>query len=253
MHVPKHTGVNYFPMRHLAYRPIAVMLCLLLVAAVPAHAGPVSFADVIQLIVARQDGRVDMDLRLRSGAQRGQTPAASNSGSTQAKGSAVSAPASDGDTISTSPQDNSATIETIDVGEVTGTICECGEFLLPSDEVAGFPKWPLLAFAAVPLLFLKGVNGGNGSDTDSFSQPPPVVTIPNTPVSTTPTPTPTTPVVTPTPTPILTATPAQPIPEPATLLLFGSGLLALGAEKKRRHARRNRASVSAETEGGRTC
>ena len=56
-----------------------------------------------------------------------------------------------------------------------------------------------------------------------------------------------------TPTPILTPTPAQPIPEPATLLLFGSGLLALGAEKKRRHARRNRASVSAETEGGRTC
>ena len=248
MHVPKHTGANYFTMRHLAYRPIAAMLCLLLAAAVPAHAGPVSFADVIQLIVARQDGRVDMDLRLRSGAQGGQTPAAANSGSTQAKGSAVSAPASDGDTISTSPQDNSATIETIDVGEVTGTICECGEFLLPSDEVAGFPKWPLFALAAVPLFFLNGGDGGNGGDTDSFSQPPPVVSIPNTPVLTTPTP----PLVlTPTPTPTLT--PTQPIPEPATLLLFGTSLLALGAGKRRRNARRNRASVSAETEGGQSC
>jgi len=222
------------------------MLCLLLAAAVPAHAGPVSFADVIQLIVARQDGRVDMDLRLRSGAQGGQTPAAANSGSTQAKGSAVSAPASDGDTISTSPQDNSATIETIDVGEVTGTICECGEFLLPSDEVAGFPKWPLFALAAVPLFFLNGGDGGNGGDTDSFSQPPPVVTIPNTPGATTPTPTPI-------PTPTLTPTPPQPIPEPATLLLFGSGLLALGAEKRRRRARRNRSETSAETEGGQSC
>ena len=246
MHVPKHTGANYFTMRHLAYRPIAAMLCLLLAAAVPAHAGPVSFADVIQLIVARQDGRVDMDLRLRSGAQGGQTPAAANSGSTQAKGSAVSAPASDGDTISTSPQDNSATIETIDVGEVTGTICECGEFLLPSDEVAGFPKWPLFALAAVPLFFLNGGDGGNGGDTDSFSQPPPVVTIPNTPGATTPTPTPI-------PTPTLTPTPPQPIPEPATLLLFGSGLLALGAEKRRRRARRNRSETSAETEGGQSC
>ncbi|HVF86705.1 MAG TPA: PEP-CTERM sorting domain-containing protein [Pyrinomonadaceae bacterium] len=245
-------------MRHLAYRPIAVMLCLLLAAAVPAHAGPVNLADVIQLIVARQDGRVDMDLRLRSGAQGGQTPvaangvASSNGGGTQAKGSAVGASSSGSDTISTSLQDNSATIETIDVGEVTGTICECGEILLPSDEVAGFPKWPLFALAAVPLFFLNGGNGGNGGDTDSFSQPPPVVTIPNTPVLTTPTPTPP-PVLTPTPTPILTPTPPQPIPEPATLLLFGSGLLALGAEKRRRHARRNRTGTSAETEGGQSC
>ncbi|HVF28158.1 MAG TPA: PEP-CTERM sorting domain-containing protein [Pyrinomonadaceae bacterium] len=235
-------------MRHLAYRPIAVMLCLMLAAAVPAHAGPVSFADVIQLIVVRQDGRVDMNLRLRSSAQEGQTPAAgggaSNSGGAGAKGSAVSAPASDSVATSIGTQDISATIETIDVGEVTGTICECGEILIPSDEVAGFPKWPLYALAAVPLFFLNG-GGGNGGDTDSFSQPPPVVTIPNTPASTTPTP-----VLTPTPTPTLP--PTQPIPEPTTLLLLGSSLLALGAEKRRRHVRRNR-MTSAETEGGQSC
>ncbi|MDQ3685241.1 MAG: PEP-CTERM sorting domain-containing protein [Acidobacteriota bacterium] len=236
-------------MRHQAYRPIAVMLCLLLAAAVPAHAGPVSFADVIQLIVARRDGRVDMDLRLRPGAQGGQTPAASgsatsNNGGEQAKGSAVSAPALDGGTISTGTQDNSATIETIDVGEVSGTICECGEILIPSDEVAGFPKWPLFALAAVPLFFLNG--GGNGGDSESFSQPPPLVAIPNNPISPVPTITPTT-----TPTPTLTP-PPQPIPEPATLLLFGTSLLALGAGKRRRNARRNHAT-SAETEGGRSC
>ena len=33
---------------------------------------------------------------------------------------------------------------------VEGTICDCGEILIPG----GFPKWPLLFLAAIPLFFI---------------------------------------------------------------------------------------------------
>ncbi|HEU4435118.1 MAG TPA: hypothetical protein VFR51_17155, partial [Pyrinomonadaceae bacterium] len=83
-------------------------------------------------------------------------------------------------------------------GEVDGTICDCGEILIAG---GGFPKWPLLFLAAVPIAFIP--------DCDDCEQNEP-----------TPTPTPTPP-STPTPTP-------TPTPEPASLLLFGSGLVAAG-------------------------
>ena len=98
-------------------------------------------------------------------------------------------------------------VEVIEEAEVEGTICDCGELLIPG---GGFPKWPLLFLAAVPLVFI--------NDCDDCDENP----------ISTPTPTPPPPTPTPTPT-----------PEPASLLLFGTGLLAVGAGLRRRRRNRN--------------
>ena len=63
----------------------------------------------------------------------------------------------------------------------------------------GFPKWPLLFLAAIPFFFIHGC--------DDCETPPP-------------------------PTP-----PDEVIPEPASLLLFGTSLAAVGASLRRRYAR----------------
>lgn len=99
-------------------------------------------------------------------------------------------------------------VEVIEEAEVEGTICDCGEILIPGG--AGFPKWPLLFLAAVPLVF---INNCDDCDENPITQPTP------TPPPPTPTPTPT--------------------PEPATLLLFGTGLMAVGASLRRRRRARN--------------
>jgi hypothetical protein len=103
-------------------------------------------------------------------------------------------------------------------GEVDGTICDCGEILIAG---GGFPKWPLLFLAAVPIPFIPD------KETDS-----------------TPTPTPTPPTQ-PTPTP-------TPTPEPASLLIFGTGLVAVGAGLRRRYNRAKLASQIQSTEGERS-
>ena len=95
-------------------------------------------------------------------------------------------------------------VEIIEEAEVEGTICDCGDFIIPG----GFPKWPLLFLTAVPLVFI--------NECDDCDENP----------QSTPTPTPPPPTPTPTPT-----------PEPASLLLFGTSLLAAGAGLRRRYAR----------------
>ena len=97
-------------------------------------------------------------------------------------------------------------------GEVDGTICDCGEILIAG---GGFPKWPLLFLAAVPIAFIP--------DCDNCEQNEP-----------TPTPTPTPPSI-PTPTP-------TPTPEPASLLIFGTGLVAFGAGLRHRYRKAKLAS-----------
>lgn len=95
-------------------------------------------------------------------------------------------------------------VDITEEGEVEGTICDCGEILIAG---GGFPKWPLLFLTAVPLAFI---------DTDDDCK---------TCDQSTPTPTPT-------PSPNNTPTPT---PEPASLLLFGTSLLAFGAGLRRRY------------------
>jgi len=205
------------------------MLSVLLIAAVPAQADTIRFGDVISLATINgQSGRPNVDLRLRSVTQQSgttqqqrQTPSAGNNSQerknaqTPAEGTSPAGNADEsitGTNVSVQQQPGAVQVETIELGDIQGTICDCGEIgPLPG---GGFPKLPFLALAGLPLLFL-------GGDSDT---PPGNFII--TPPPTTPTP------------------PAPEIPEPATLLLLGSGLAALGAG-----ARRRRQTAAANSDG----
>ena len=104
-------------------------------------------------------------------------------------------------------------VDYVEEAEVEGSVCDCGDI---PPLVGGFPKWPLLFLAAVPLAFIHTCDDCNNDTTPTPTPTPP----------TTPTPTP--PPATPTPTPV---------PEPASLLLLGTGLLAAGAGLRRRYGK----------------
>jgi PEP-CTERM motif len=211
-------------MRSRAFRPIAPILAVLLLTSGPVHAGPVAISEVIQVVGNHQN---PPDLRLRSLTQTASTPISQVKGSAatsspQSGGSVINSSGSllDGVAVISNPQRG---VEIIDQGDVEGTICDCGEILIP---VGGFPKWPLLFLAAIPLFF---IDTGDDIETPTFTATPPVI-----------------PQVTPTPTP-----PPQtpvPIPEPASLFLFGSGLAACAAGLRRRQLKVKLARVDAEKE-----
>ena len=200
-------------MKHQALRPVALMLSVLLATSAPAHAGTIHFVDVMR---AAAEGRrsPSAELRLRAIQQQGgKAPATGVQGAPG--GGSNSNPATndtsklpDGTTggnpisiISPEPvSTQQGNVETIDLGDVTGTVCDCGEIPVEALPKGGFPLWPLLGLAGIPLFFI-----------DRGDKPPP-----DNPPGPTPTP--------------------PGIPEPATLLLFGSGLLALSARARRRRA-----------------
>jgi hypothetical protein len=202
-----------------AFRPIAIMLSLLIMASVPVQAGPVTLSDVVQLISGnpRYGGQAPA-MQLRYAPQEDKTQQSSGSNSTSIAQS--STPQQSG-AVSTSQQgsNNAQTqAQTEEVGEIEVGDCECGE--LP-DEIVEIPgKRNFLPF--IPLIGLVCVTGICTPDSS---------------------PTPTPPVI-PTPTP-----PTTPVPEPATIFLFGSSLIALGAGARRRHARTKLAQQANITEG----
>lgn len=206
-------------MRHQALRPVALMLCVLLIAGAPAQADTIRLDDVVQTVNGGQR-RQSPELRLRSISQHENTAAAANNSRTFAPGRAndpVAPAAPAGPTTTTSiissgitTQQDGGNVETIDIGDVTGTVCDCGE--IPSPPGGGFPRWPLLFLP--PLICLAGIcDGGNGE----------IPECPNCPQ------------------------PNGEIPEPATLLLFGTSLLALGAGARRRRQRAAAAKSGGES------
>lgn len=122
-------------------------------------------------------------------------------------------------------------VQQIDLCDVTGTVCEdCGEIVLAGGVLpefaetgvligGGFPISPLFSLAAIPLALLPALR--RSSDDQPLSPPNIVISVP--PFVPPP------PNVVPTPPP-----PAAPIPEPISLLLFGSGLSVVAASVRRR-------------------
>lgn len=191
-------------MRSRAFRPIAVLLGILLLTNTPAQAGPVTIGDVLQIIGSYQN---PPSLRLRGVSQTSSRPDAgvnaSTSGVDIVDGSVSPAtPTSLLTGVASNTQDPQKPVTIVAPGDVEGTVCDCGVVTVG----AGFPKWPLLFLAAIPLFFIKD------KDCEDCEE-----IIPN-----------------PTPTPTPTTTPQTPIPEPASLLLLGSGLAAVGASLRRR-------------------
>ena len=198
------------------------MLSLLLVAATPAKAGTIHFADVRAAegrrissagpnlrAIQQQGGKVlasgvTPDSRVKGGEDRASSNASINIPDTLIGGQIDPAILQD----PAQPQQGGQ-VETIDLGDVTGTVCDCGEILV-EDIPGGVPWWPLLGLAGIPLFFI-----------DDGDKPP------NTPPGPTPTPT--------------------VVPEPATLFLFGTSLLALGAGARRR--RRMSKALNLDTDG----
>lgn len=207
-------------MRSRAFRPIAVLLSMLLLASTPVHAGPVAIGEVMQIIGSYQNPTA---LRMQGFSQTSSTPVAGVTGSASFASADDTvdvvdtsvAPSSSADSllsgIAADTDDPQGTVDIIATGDVEGTICDCGEVTVPG---GGFPKWPLLFLAAIPFFFIHGC--------DDCEKPNP----------------------TPTPTPEI------PIPEPASLLLFGSGLAAFGAGLRRRHAKAKLIAQIETTEEG---
>jgi hypothetical protein len=190
------------------------MLSLLLVVAIPAHAEGLRVNDVAQVLV--NSGNTSQ-LRLRAVSQTSNlvvsgTNARQDPSNPQTAGGTSETP--DASAQPTITQDPTApNVEIIELGDVTGSVCDCGEIpgaIIPGK---GFPLYPLFALGAIPLAFLDF----GGEDETIIDNPPPPP---------------------PPPTP-------EPIPEPATLLMLGSGLAALGAGARRRR-REQQAQESGE-------
>jgi len=211
-----------------AFRPTAAILCILLLSGVPTHAAPVAIGEVIQVLGSYQN---PPELRLRGVSQHTNSLVAEG---TEGEGPSPMASTTEqeaaGDVVEiaglTTSGDIAESAETLLAGVAVSDIPQGGVDVVDQGEVegticdcgeitvpgGGFPKWPLLFLAAIPFFFLGGC--------DDCDTPP--GTPPGTPE----------------------------IPEPASLLLFGSGLAAFGASLRRRYARGKLAAQVQNTEEG---
>jgi hypothetical protein len=205
-------------MRNRAISPVATILSVLVLAFVasPAQAGPVAYSDVVHVMGSLKSGGYSQDLRLRSVSQEGATHvsgalvSANNSSTDTSSSASTSEPSSLISTSAGLQEGQQGSIEVIQEGDVTGTVCDCGEFIIPG---GGFPKW--LALGGIPLVCVL---------VDCTpDEPPPICEVNCEP-------------------------PPPEIPEPATIFLLGSGLAALGAKVRRRYNQKTDGEAPTDTE-----
>jgi hypothetical protein len=202
-------------MRTRIFRTFSTVFSLLLLVTVPVEASPIKFVDVVNVMGDLQNGGQLQRLRLRASLQDPSVnpAAATKPATTEAPTMAVDPqlPASVAATTEAAApslvsgtevaaQQPQGDVQVFQQDSVDGTICDCGE--IPAVG-GGFPKWPFLAL--IPLICVTGICSHHGNKI-----PPPPST----------------------PTP-----PPPPVPEPTSLLLFGSGIVALTAGARRRYAK----------------
>jgi hypothetical protein len=195
-------------MRNRAISPAATILSVLLLvfAASPAQAGPVAFSEVVHVMGNVQNGGQSQELRLRSiSQQEGSTPVNGSVVSSNKSSSAADTSSDPKSLISTATGgqegQQQGNVEVVEEGDVTGTVCDCGEIFIPG---GGFPAW--LALGGVPLVCVLVDCTPNHKEECVGPDCNPCVN-------------------------------CTTVPEPATVFLLGSGLVAVGAKVRRRFSK----------------